>query len=337
MKISVREYELRLRHTFTIARGSTSSKKVVIVAFEHDGVVGFGEAAPISRYGETADTVRNFLGNVRIEAFDDPFELENILDSVDTLAEGHYAAKAAIDIALHDWVGKKLQVPLYRLWGLDRTKTPRTSFTIGIDSPNVLIRKIEDAHEYPILKIKLGTDDDGEVMRTVRKATKKTLRVDANEGWKNKEEALEKIKWLEQEGVELVEQPLPASDLVGAAWLRERVSVPLFADESCIRYHDIPRLQEAYDGVNIKLMKCTGLREAVKMIHTARACRMKVMAGCMIETSVGITAAAHLSPLLDFADLDGNLLITNDPFSGVKVSQGTLVLPEGPGLGVIEK
>jgi L-alanine-DL-glutamate epimerase-like enolase superfamily enzyme len=337
MKLSSSEYVLRLKHTFTIARGSVDTKQVLIVALEHDGIVGYGEAAPTSRYGETIETVKSFLGKVNPENFDNPLHIESILSQVDTIAEGNYSAKAAIDLALHDWLGKRLGLPLYEVWGLDKSKTPQTSFTIGIDQPEILAQKIEEAEQYPILKIKLGTDDDWKIMSTIRKVTKKVLRVDANEGWKNRDVAVEKIKWLEQEGVEFVEQPMPASELDDTAWVRERVNLPLVADEDCVRYHDVPRLQKAFDGINIKLMKCTGLREATKMIHTARACRMKVMMGCMIETSVGITAAAQLSPLIDYADLDGNLLIRNDPFMGVTVKDGKLELPDCPGVGITEK
>jgi len=337
MKISYREYSLRLRHTFKISRGSVDTKQIAIVHLEHDGIVGMGEASPTSRYGESFDTVKAFLDKVKLDSFDNPFQLEAILNQVDSTSEGNYSAKAALDLALHDWLGKRLGLPLFEYWGLDKWKTPQTSFTIGIDEPKVLAQKIEEADQYPILKVKLGTDDDQKIMATIRNATDKTLRVDANEGWKKKELAVERIKWLEQQGVEFVEQPMPASDLDGTAWVRERVNLPLFADEDCVRYHDVPRLQKAFDGINIKLMKCTGLREALKMIHTARACRMKVMMGCMIETSLAITAAAQVSPLLDYADLDGNLLIANDPFVGVKVKEGKLQLPDRPGIGVTEK
>jgi len=337
VKLSLREYALRLTHTFTIARGSVDTKQIVIVLLEHDGITGVGEAAPSSRYGESAQTVRSFLEKVNLERFEDPFRLESILGSVDAVSEGNYAAKAAVDLALHDWIGKKLGIPLYRYWGLDAERTPQTSFTIGIDKPAVLERKIEEAAQYPIFKVKLGSENDREIMQTIRSATQKVLRVDANEAWKDKKAAVEKIKWLEQLGVEFVEQPLPASDLDGTAWVRERVNVPLIADENCIRYHDIPRLQGAFDGINIKLMKCTGLREAMKMIHAARASRMKIMIGCMIESSVGITAAAHCTPLADYADLDGNILTENDPFQGVKVVEGKLVLPRRPGIGVLER
>jgi len=334
MRLTFERIDLYLRHTFRIARGAEDIAPVILTRFEHDGIKGYGEASPSSHYGETAETVQDFLNQVDLNQFSDPFKLQDILPYIDNIRTGNAAAKAAVDIALHDWIGKKLGAPLFRLWGLDKSKTPVTSFTIGIDSPDVIVQKIGEAEEYPILKIKLGSDDDKEIMAAVRKATKKPVRVDANEGWKSKELALERIKWLEQEGVEFVEQPLPASDLAGSAWLRERVSLPLIADENCLRVHDIPELADAFDGINIKLMKCGGLWEAMKMIHTAKGMGMKVMLGCMIESSVAITAAAHLSPLVDYADLDGNLLVTNDPFEGVKVEKGKLILPDAPGLGV---
>ncbi|MFN3134170.1 MAG: enolase C-terminal domain-like protein, partial [Candidatus Kryptonium sp.] len=207
-------------------------------------------------------------------------------------------------------------------------------FTIGIDEPTVIERKVKEAEEYPILKVKLGLENDEEIIKTIRKVTDKPIRVDANEGWKTKEVALEKIKWLQDEGVEFVEQPMPADDLDSVTWLRDKVDIPIIADENCIRLYDVPILGKAYDGINIKLMKCTGIREAIKMINTAKAMKMKVMLGCMIESSVGITAGAQISPLVDFADLDGNLLITNDPFEGVKVENGKLILPDEPGLGI---
>ena len=335
MRLSSWNYELTLVHPFTIARGSVQTKTVVITEIEHDGITGLGEAAPISRYGETAATVTEFLRRVEFSGFADPFCAEEILASVGALAPGNTAAKASIDLALHDWIGKKLGLPLYRFWGLDSAKAPVSSFTIGIDEPEVIESKVHEAEEYPILKVKLGTDQDREIMRAIRRATSKTIRVDANEGWKTKERALEKIRWLEQENVEFVEQPMPASDLAGTAWVRERVALPLFADENSIRAHDVPALADAFDGVNLKLMKSTGLREGLAFIHTARSCGLKVMIGCMIETSLGITAAAHLSPLADYADLDGNVLTSNDPFDGVRMARGRLVLPDRPGIGVV--
>jgi L-Ala-D/L-Glu epimerase len=334
MNISHRRYDLRLKHTFTIARGARDISPVVLIELEHGGIVGYGEAAPSARYGESPESVAAFLSQVDLARFDDPFNLESILTYVGSISTGNTSAKAAIDLALHDWIGRKLVMPIHRYWGLDASKTPLTSFTIGIDTPQVIEQKVREAERYPILKIKLGGENDEEILRTIRKITEKTLRVDANEGWKVREQAVEKIKWLEQEGVEFVEQPMPAADLAGTAWVRERVSLPLIADENSLRLQDVPKLQGAFDGINIKLMKCTGLREAVRMINTARACNMKVMVGCMIESSVAISAAAQLSPMIDYADLDGNVLISNDPFDGVRSLDGMLTLSDRPGLGV---
>ncbi len=337
MQLTFSRFDLKLKHTFTISRSSRDVSPVVFVQIEHAGIVGFGEAAPSNRYGESVETVEAFFAKLNVRRFVDPFQLESILDYVDGIAVENTSAKAAIDIALHDWIGKKVGLPLHKYWGLDKQKAPLTSMTIGLDEPEMIQRKVREAEEYPILKIKLGRANDDEVMRAIRQVTKKALRVDANEGWKTKEVALEKIKWLEQEGVEFVEQPLPAGDLAGTAWLRDRVNLPLIADENSIRLSDVPRLQGVFDGINIKLMKCTGLREALKMVHTARACGLKVMVGCMIESSVGVSAAAQLSPLIDYADLDGNVLISNDPYDGVKIIEGKLALPDRPGIGVIKR
>ena len=334
MKLSYKPFDLRLKHTFSISRGARDVSPVVIVELEHDGLVGFGEAAPSARYGESVESVSAFVSAIDWNRFADPFQLESILTYVDGIAEGNTSAKAAIDLALHDWIGRKLGIPLHKYWGLDKAKTPLSSFTIGIDTPAVIEQKVREAESYPILKIKLGGTNDEEIIRTIRNVTQKTLRVDANEGWKVKELAVEKIKWLEQEWVEFVEQPMPASDLAGTAWTRERVNLPLIADENSLRLHDVPRLQGVFDGINIKLMKCTGLREALRMIHTARACNLKIMMGCMIESSVAISAAAQLSPLIDYADLDGNVLITNDPFDGVRSLDGTIALLDRPGIGI---
>lgn len=309
----------------------------MIVELEHDGITGLGEAAPSERYRESPQTVEAFLKNVRLDRFDDPFQLDDILSYMNTIAPGNGSAKAAIDIALHDWIGKKLGIPLWKLWGLNKDKTPPTSFTIGIDSLEIIEQKVREAAPYPILKIKVGVPNDEEIVKTIRKVTDKPIRVDANEGWKSKEQARDKILWLEEQGVEFVEQPLPARDLEGTAWVRERVHVPIIADESVTDIESIPGLRGAFDGINIKLMKCGGLREAMRMIHAAKSMGMKIMLGCMIESSVGISAAAQLSPLVDYADLDGNILTTNDPFEGVRVIEGKLILNDDVGLGVERK
>jgi L-alanine-DL-glutamate epimerase-like enolase superfamily enzyme len=334
MRLSFTPFDLRLRHTFTIARGSRDVEPCILTEIEHDGIIGYGEAAPTERYGETRETVAAFLSRVDLGRFHDPFALDAILSHVAGLAPGNTAAKASVDIALHDWIGRALGQPLWRIWGLDGTRRLQTSFTIGIDSLPLIEQKVAEAGAYSILKVKVGVPNDEEIVKTIRKATAKVIRVDANEGWSSKEIARDKILWLEEQGVEFVEQPLPAAKLDDIAWLRGQVHIPLIADESVKGLADIPRLKDAFDGINIKLMKSTGLREAVRMIHTARAMGMKVMLGCMIESSVAISAAAQLIPLADYADLDGNVLITNDPFTGVRTEEGIIHLNDAPGLGV---
>jgi L-alanine-DL-glutamate epimerase-like enolase superfamily enzyme len=249
--------------------------------------------------------------------------------------QGQFAAKAALDIALMDWAGKKLNVPLYRLLGIDAADAPVTTFSIGIDTPEVTRQKTREADAFSVLKIKVGLSTDEPTIEAVRSVTKKPLRVDANEGWKDKEEAVRKINWLESQGVEFIEQPMPADMLDETRWVRSRVHIPIIADEACLNVRAIPKLVDAYDGVNIKLDKFGGVREAARGIHLAKSYGMKTMLGCMVSSSVSVTAAAHLSPLVDYADLDGNLLIGNDPYKGVTVQNGKLVLPSGPGLGLL--
>jgi L-alanine-DL-glutamate epimerase-like enolase superfamily enzyme len=264
----------------------------------------------------------------------DPMQFAKIMAGVFQRVPGEWAGKAAIDIALMDWVGKTLRIPLYSYFGLDPRDTPLTTFSIGIDTPEITKQKTREAAAYPILKVKVGLDTDESTIEAVRSVTDKPLRVDANEGWKDREEAARKINWLEKQGVEFIEQPLPAERIEDTRWLRGRVHIPIIADEACQRASDIPRLKDAYDGVNIKLDKSGGMLEAYRMIQIAKALGMRTMLGCMVSSSVSVTAAAHLSPLVDYADLDGNLLIANDPFHGVRVEKGKLILPGGPGLGL---
>jgi L-alanine-DL-glutamate epimerase-like enolase superfamily enzyme len=326
---------LRLRHTWTTTMSSSEHRDTVQARYTRDGVTGVGEGAPIVRYHENAADARRALEAARgLILAGDPWRLETLLGEVFRELEGQYAARAALDIALHDWAGKKLGVPVYRLLGLDPANAPLTTFSIGIDTPEITRQKVREAAEFPVLKIKVGLDTDETTIDAVRSVTGKPLRVDANEGWKEKETAIRKIEWLASKGVELVEQPLPAAMLEEAAWVRERSPIPVFADEACLRAASIPALAGAFHGVNVKLDKAGGLREAVRMIHTARACGLKVMLGCMISSSASTTAAAHLSPLVDFADLDGHLLVANDPWEGVVVRDGRLVLPDRPGLGL---
>ena len=341
MKLRFFPYELKLKHVFTVATYSRSTTPDVQVELEYDGIVGYGEAAMppyLQKELGTVDSVLAFLGKVRdgIGRFSDPFLLEDILAYVDSLSEGDAAAKAAVDIALHDLVGKLLQAPWYKLWGLSREKTPSTTYTIGIDTPDVVRQKTQEcASRFNILKVKLGGENDREMIETIRSVTQLPIAVDANQGWKDKYLALDMIHWLKEQGIVMVEQPMPKECLDDIAWVSQQSPLPVFADESVQRLKDIPALKEAFTGINIKLMKCTGMREAWKMQTLARALGMKVMLGCMTETSCGISAAAQLSPVADFADLDGNLLIANDRFKGVEVVKGKITLPDSPGIGVI--
>jgi L-Ala-D/L-Glu epimerase len=334
-KVESKIVRLKLRHTWTTVMSSSDHRDTIHVRYTHDGIAGVGEGAPIVRYHETAESAERAIESVRVMlAAADPYQFAKVMAEVFHRIDGQYAAKAAIDIALMDWLGKKLGIPLYTYFGLDRADAPITTFSIGIDNPEVTRQKVREAAAYPILKIKVGLDTDEATIAAVRSVTKKPLRVDANEGWKDKEEAVRKINWLESQGVEFVEQPMPAPMIDETRWVRSRVHIPIIADESCVRAAEIPKLIDAFDGINVKLDKAGGMLEAYRMIQIAKSLGMKTMLGCMISSSVSVTAAAHLSPLVDYADLDGNLLIANDPYSGVLVREGKLILPDRPGLGL---
>jgi L-alanine-DL-glutamate epimerase-like enolase superfamily enzyme len=326
---------LKLRHTWTTVMSSSDYRDTIHVRIHKEGIRATGEGAPIVRYHESAQSaqtaiegVKQYLAESNLRHYD------KVLAEVFRRIPGEWAAKSAIDIAVMDWVAQRLGVPLCQLFGCDAADAPLTTFSIGIDNPETTKQKVREAEAYPVLKIKVGLDTDEATVEAVRSVTKKPLRVDANEGWKTKEEALRKIRWLESQGVELMEQPMPAYMIEEHRWLRGKVNIPVFADEASLYPADIPKLAGAFDGINIKLDKCGGTQQALRMIHIARSLGLKVMLGCMVSSSCAITAAAHLSPLADYADLDGNLLIGNDPYSGVTVVKGKLVLPKGPGLGL---
>ena len=338
MKLRFYPYELQLQHTFTVSSYSRNTTPDVQVEIDYQGYTGYGEASMPPYLGQSVDTVTAFLKKVNLEQFPDPFCLEDILAYVDSLSPGDSAAKAAVDIALHDLVGKMLGAPWYRIWGYNPANTPSTTFTIGIDTPDVVREKtLECADRFNILKVKVGTPSDKEMIETIRSVTDLPLAVDANQGWTDRFYALDMIYWLRDHGVRLVEQPLPVARVDDLAWLRERSPLPIFGDESIQGLADVRGALGVFDGINIKLMKCGGLRAAHKMVDLARGLGLKVMLGCMTETSCAVTAAAHLSPAVDFADLDGNLLISNDLFDGVGLADGRLVLPDRPGLGLIKK
>lgn len=335
MKLSFRPYELQLRHVFTVATYSRTTTPDVQVEIEYDGIVGYGEASMPPYLGETVESVMNFLGKVNLEQFNDPFQLEDILAYVDHIMPGNTAAKASVDIALHDLVGKLLGAPWYKIWGLDKEKTPSTTFTIGIDTADVVRKKTEEvAGLYNILKVKLGRENDKEMIETIRSVSNLPIAVDANQGWTDKHYAIDMIHWLKEKGIVMVEQPMPKTQLDDIAWVTQQSPLPIFADESLQRLSDVAGLSGAFSGINIKLMKCTGMREAWKMVTLARALKMKVMVGCMTETSCAISAASQFSPAVDFADLDGALLIGNDIFKGMEVIKGKITLNDLPGIGV---
>ena len=334
LTLRFKPYELQLKHVFTLASGSRSTTPVMLTEIEFENIVGYGEASMPPYLGESHETANSFLTKVNLAQFNSPFLMEDILAYVDQLAPGNYAAKASVDIALHDLVGKLIKQPWYRIWGLNPEHTPNTSFTIGIDKPEIVKEKVREASPYKILKVKLGQANDKEMIQTVRNETDKPICVDVNQGWTDRNMALEMTQWLKDQGVVFVEQPMPKTAIDDTAWLTQNSPLPIIADEAIQTISDFKKVQGVYSGINIKLMKCGGLRAAYTMISMARALDMKVMIGCMTETSCAVTAAAQLSPLVDWADLDGNLLISNDVFEGILIKDGKIILPDRPGIGI---
>ncbi|BDU72846.1 dipeptide epimerase [Mesoterricola silvestris] len=326
---------LELRHTWTTTMSSSAYRDTLHAEFTRDGITGYGEGAGIVRYQQSALGGQQALEAVAsLITGGDPWTFDKLLAELDRRLPGQRAALAAVDLALFDWMGKKLGVPVYRHFGLDPADAAVTNMSIGIDTPEITRQKVREAEDFPVLKIKVGLATDEATLEAVRSVTKKPLRVDANEGWTSKEEAARKINWLESQGVQLIEQPLPAHMVEEHRWIRNHVHIPIFADEACHSAQDIPRLRESFDGIVVKLDKAGGLLEAYRQLTVAKALGMKTMIGCMVSSSCSITAAAHLSPLADYADLDGFLLIANDPYVGVTAKKGKLILPGAPGLGV---
>ncbi|HOJ37573.1 MAG TPA: dipeptide epimerase [Ignavibacteriales bacterium] len=337
MVLRYKPYDLELKHTFTIAKSSRTHTPVVLTEIEYDGVIGYGEASMPPYLGESQESVINFLKKVDLSKYENPFDLETILSDIDKIEKGNKAAKASIDIALHDLIGKLLDKPLWQLFGFNKNTTPNTSFTIGIaPTEEEIIQKTKEASEFKILKIKIGKDENNDrlMVNSIRKATDVPFCVDVNEGWKDKNKALDMIHWLKEKGCVFVEQPMHRDKIDDIAWLTENSPLPIIADEAFQRLEDLKKCYKVYSGINIKLMKSTGIREALKMLYTAKSLDMKVMIGCMTETSCAISAAAQLSPLCDWADLDGALLIKNDVYDGMKVIDGKVTLNNLPGIGI---
>jgi L-alanine-DL-glutamate epimerase-like enolase superfamily enzyme len=335
MKLSWTPYNLQLKHTFTISGFSRTTTPVVLTKIEYDGLVGYGEASLPPYLGETQESVISFLKKVDLSGFTNPTQIEEIVNYLDSLGLNSTAAKASVDIALHDLAGKIFGSPWYKIHGLNKYDVPDTTFTIGIDTDEVVREKTREVMDsYNILKVKVGGPDDKRMIRAIRSVTNLPLAVDANQGWKDRHEAIEMIHWLKEQGVVMVEQPMPKNDLDNIALLTEESPLPIFADESIQRLEDINRLKGVFSGINIKLMKCTGMHEAWKMRKLAKSLGMKVMMGCMTETSCAISAASQIYSGMDFADLDGALLIANDCFSGATLQQGKIIASEKPGIGV---
>lgn len=327
-------YNLLLKHTFTLANSSRNSTPDVLTSIEFEGVTGYGEASMPPYLGESVETATKFLSSLNLSQFKDPFQMEDILRYVDSVMPGNCAAKASVDIALHDLVGKIMRQPWYKIWGFDPADAPNTSFTIGIDTPEVVRQKVAEAEPYKILKVKLGQANDREMIDTIRSVTNVPICVDVNQGWTDKQKALEMIHWLKEKGVVFVEQPMPKTAIEDMAWLTANSPLPTMGDESVQRLPDVIKAKGVYSGINIKLMKCTGMREAHEMLTLAKSLGMKVMIGCMTETSCAVSAGAQLAPKADWVDLDGNLLISNDPYKGVQVVHGKITLIDQPGIGI---
>lgn len=335
LNLNFEPYELKLRHAFNLAKNQRTTTPGVQVQIEYDGIIGYGEASMPPYLGENVESVCKYLNSLDLSQFTDPFRFDDIHEYMDKVSLNDRAAKASVDIALHDLTGKIMGQPWYKIWGLNPDKAPNTSYTISYDEdPKEMAAKIDETTPFKVVKIKMGLNHDKEITEAFRKRSDTPICVDANQGWSDKHQALEMCKWLADRNCLFVEQPMPKEMIAETAWLRERSPLPIIADEFLQRLPDVKRAAEAYDGINIKLMKSTGLHEAHKMATLARALDMKVMLGCMTETSCAVTAAAQISPMVDWADLDGNLLIANDRFDGIKIIDGKVTIPDRPGIGV---
>lgn len=334
MKIGYKSFELKLKYPFTIARFSRTSTPVMLLKISHEGLTGYGEASMVPYMGESIETASDFLENVDLSWLKYPFHFEEVTAYLDQIAVGNPNVKAAIDIALHDLGGKIADIPCYQMFGADPALMPETSYTLGIDSPEVIIRKLQEAKHCRIIKVKLGRDNDKELITTIRSVTNKPLFIDANQGWTTKEQGLEMACWLAEQGAVLIEQPMSKDDIDANGWIAERSPIPILADEAVQRFADIEKIKGAYHGINMKLMKSAGMNEGYRMIKRAKELDLKVLIGCMSETSCGTLAAAALAPLCDWADLDGPFLTSNNPYRDPEFEDGKWVLSEEAGLGI---
>lgn len=336
IKLSHKSFDLQFKHPFKVSGYSRTRTPIVIIELEFDGRIGYGESTMPPYLGETQESVHAFLNKINLSKFSSPTDLDAILDEVDQIDSGNNSAKAGFDIALHDLICKLKGQNLSQFYSVPKSE-PLSSFTIGLDTPEMMAQKVDEAKElgFKILKIKLGSEhQDFEIMERILKEWKGPFSIDANQGWKNKEQSLDLIHFLKEKGCVFIEQPFKKEDFSASAWLTERSSLPIIADESVKRLTDIAHVQTCFHGINVKLMKSTGIREAYRMIQEAQKLKMKVVTGCMAESSCAVSAMANFASLADWVDLDGPFLITNDPFSGVILKDGKLIQSEEPGIGV---
>jgi L-alanine-DL-glutamate epimerase-like enolase superfamily enzyme len=334
MKLTWQPFELELKHPFTIAKFTRTATPIMLVNLHHEGFTGIGEASMVPYMGESHETAHRFLSEIDINQFKYPFDFDEIISYLDEIAPGHPAIKAAVDIALHDLQGKMEEQPCWQLLASDPAKMPVTSYTVGIDTPEILVKKVNEARDCRVIKVKLGRGSDKELINIIRSVTSLPLYVDVNQGWTNREEALELTYWLHEKGVELIEQPMLKTDPDSNAWLTERSPIPVIGDEAVQRYADVEKAKGVYSGINIKLMKSAGMHEAKRMIDQARKSGMKILMGCMSETSCATLAGAALAPQCDWADLDGPFLTSNNPFANPEFKDGKWVLTDKAGLGI---
>lgn len=334
MKLSFRPYELRLEYPFGISGYTRTTHTTILTEIEHEGIKGYGEGSPMRYLMETADTITSFLGNVSLNRFNNPEDIAAIMEYVDDIAPGNTSAKTSIDIALHDLLGKIRQKPCYSLFGTNPAMMPLTTLTIGIDTPEMVRKKVRGATQFKMIKVKLGSDNDRDIINAVTEETDVPICIDANQGWDNKEAALDMIFWLKEKGALFIEQPMNKNDHESNGWIADNSPLPVIADEAMQRFQDLDALKGVYHGINIKLVKCTGMLEAYKIIERARQLNMKVMIGCTSESSCAIMGAAALAPLCDWADLDAPWLITNNPYQTPELKEGKIILTDQPGLGI---
>jgi len=333
-RLSLSSIAIELKDTFTLAHGSRTTTPAVIVQIEHEGISGYGEASLPPYLIENQKSVTDFLKKVDLSPFNDPVNIDVILDYITNLSNGNIAAKASVDIALNDLLGKIKGLPLYQILNIEKKNEIYSSYTIGITEKENIKSKIEQSTQYKYLKIKLGSSNDKQVIKIINSLTDKPLYVDINQGWLDEKYALDMIEWLANKNVKIIEQPLPKEKLNEAKWLNQRSPVPIVADEAVQNMEDIDKIGECYSGINVKLMKCGGIKQARLMFEKAKQLNLKIMLGCMTETSCGVTAASHLAAMADWVDLDGAELISNDPFTGMKIEKGKLIIPDLPGLGI---